>query len=848
MASRSSNSAHRVTPLADGWEVAAVAPSAATDPVALGRLTPEWLAAQVPGTAASAWRAAGRWSFETPRDFDAEDWWFRCRFPAGPVAGGTRRVLTFAGLATLADVWLNGTHLFQSENMFLAHEADVTSALRADNELLIRFRALQADLSRKRPRPRWRTRLVSHQQLRWIRTTLLGRMPGWSPPVAAVGPWRAVALEERRILTMRNWALATRIERDDGVVRAELVLEPAAGVALEGAELHVGESRVALSLSRNDSGTVTVSGELRVPGAQRWWPHTHGAQPLYPARVTVRAGGESIALDCGRVGFRDLELHRGDGDGFEVRVNGVPVFCRGACWTSADIVTLDGTPDVHRRFLTLARDGGTNMVRVGGTMVYESEAFFDCCDELGILVWHDFMFANMDYPATDQGWMAGVRDEVSHFLAGLQGRPSIAVLCGGSEVEQQASMLGLPSTMWSNGLFRDALPAWCDRGLPGVPYWPASPGGGTLPFHPDTGVAHYYGVGAYLRPLEDARRSGVRFTSECLAFANVPHDETVSLAVGGAQPAVHHPRWKERVPRDSGAGWDFEDVRDHYLATLFGVDPMRLRYADTPRYLEMSRVVTGEIMEATFAEWRRAGSSCRGGLVWFYQDLWPGAGWGVVDSTGRPKAAYYYLQRAWQPLALLAIDEGLNGLRLHAVNDTAAEIRGTVRLTLYRHGETPVATGFTPIVVPPRGVTAVSADALLEGFRDVTYAYRFGPPGHDVAIAVLTRDGSDEVLAEACHLPAGVPQPESVDLGLEAVAVRRADGAWEVTVRTRRFARAVVVDADAWRPNVNYFHLSPGAERTVVLQPAAKGAATDAVTGVVSALNGRAPVKITTRE
>src|SRR6202035_2030939 len=115
-----------------------------------------------------------------------------------------------------------------------------------------------------------------------------------------------------------------------------------------------------------------------------------------------------------------------------------------------------------------------------------------------------------------------------------------------------------------------------------------------------------------------ARRSEVRFASECLAFANIPEDETLALLSPGLALRCHHSRWKERVARDLGAGWDFDDVRDHYLKLLFKVDPLELRYADHERYLTLSRVVTGEVMATTIAEWRRKRSTCRGALIWFW--------------------------------------------------------------------------------------------------------------------------------------------------------------------------------------------------------------------------------------
>jgi len=239
-------------------------------------------------------------------------------------------------------------------------------------------------------------------------------------------------------------------------------------------------------------------------------------------------------------------------------------------------------------------------------------------------------------------------------LSRLQGRPSIAVLCGGSEVAQQAAMLGLPRERWQSALFEETLPAIAASMCPDVPYVPSTPWGGTHPFQVNVGVSHYYGVGAYLRPLSDARTSEVRFTSECLGFSNVPDAATVALVPGGIAGAGHHPGWKSRVPRDSGAPWDFEDVRDHYFEALYNTDARLLRSTDPARYMALSRIVTGEVMAHVMSEWRRPASSCRGALIWFYRDMWPGAGWGLVDSLGKPKAAFYIVRRAMLPVALLA--------------------------------------------------------------------------------------------------------------------------------------------------------------------------------------------------
>jgi beta-mannosidase len=823
-----------------GWTAQATPAGAVLDPAALARSAAPAVPAAVPGTVAGALRAAGRWSFTDTAGFEADDWWFATRFPAAPVAPGERAALRLDGLATLAEVWLNGERILDSDSMFLAHAVDVTTRLAPANALAIRFASLPAAWSRaeRRPRPRWRTRLVDRQELRWVRTSLLGRIPAWSPPCPAVGPFRPVVLERSTRVVVEGARARTRLEGRCGVISVELTLTVLAGEASRAVAVAFGE-RAPLVIERGER--TRVSGEVRVPDAPRWWPHTHGPQPRSPLRVEIEIGEDVIGVDLGDVAFRTVEALDAGG-GFALAINGVRVFCRGACWTPLDVVTLASPREACDEALEAARAAGMNMLRVGGTMTYEDDAFHDGCDARGILVWQDFQLANMDYPAGDPAFDASVQKEAEQLLDRLETSPSLAVLCGGSEVEQQAAMLGLPRETWRSPLFDDTLRRVAEARRPDAVYVPNSPTGGALPFQVSAGVSHYYGVGAYLRPPDDARRAEVRFAAECLAFSNVPVDATIERVLGEGERPAHHPAWKARVPRDAGAGWDFEDVRDHYLAELFHLDPMRLRYSDMDRYLAASRVVTGELMLSAFAEWRRKRSTCAGALVWLYRDLWPGAGWGVIDALGVPKAAYHYLKRAMQPVALFITDEGQSGLHCHVINDSPEPLPATLEVQLFGQGEVPVARGAARLDVPAHDAVEIAADALFDAFVDSAYAYRFGPPAFDVVVATLTGAATGAVLGEAFHFPLGFPAEPVRDLGLEAHAVPAGGGCFALTVRAARFAYAVSIDAGPFLPDDDAFHVPPRGARTVRLRPTTPGAR---LAGTVRALNARGSARIT---
>jgi len=635
--------ASRLEPLSQAWECAQTGAGAIAAPEQLSSL--DWIPAVVPGTFASALRAAGKWNGEPPLELDQYDIWYRARF-----AGDGEEILHFHGLATIAEVWLNGQRILASENMFLAHRVRVHTG--SDNALHICFRSLSAWLATQHGRARWRPRLATPGTLRFARTTLLGRMPGWCPTVHPVGPWRPVLREQRRAAPAVESA-DVRVAVGDGEGRVAVRARLDGAIPRE-AFADIGGQHVRL----DRTGENEVSAEVSLPSPALWWPHTHGSPALHP--VALQLG--DVRCDLGAIGLRTVALDRGaSGEEFVIRINGERVFCRGACWTNQDIVALPGDAAGYRPTLTAMRDAGMNMVRIGGTMLYEADDFYTLCDELGLLVWQDAMLANFDYPATES-FRASLAAEVAQFLDRTQSNPCIAVFCGGSEVWQQAAMLGVPREKIDASLYTEFLPRLVQAHRPDILSVPNSPCGGGWPFQPNSGIAHYYGVGAYLRPLDDARRANVRFAAECLALANVPDAQTVE-ALGVA--TITDPRWKRAVPRDPGAGWDFEDVRDHYLATLFGVDPARLRWSDFPRYLDLSRAVSCLLIEHVFGEWRRVGSGCGGGLVWQVQDLAPGAGWGLIDCFGRPKPAWHAMRRAARPRQLILTDEGLNGLHAH---------------------------------------------------------------------------------------------------------------------------------------------------------------------------------------
>ena len=229
----------------------------------------------------------------------------------------------------------------------------------------------------------------------------------------------------------------------------------------------------------------------------------------------------------------------------------------------------------------------------------------------------------------------------------------------------------------------------------------------------------------------------------------------------------------------------------------------------------------------------------RGGLVWFYKDLWPATGWGILDNLGLPKAAYYYLRRSWQPQQITLTDEGLDGLHLHLVNETAQPLRATAELLLLKDGQTPIARKEAPCEIPPRSAIALRSEDVLGQFFDVNYAYRFGPPKHDVVIATLY-DEARAVLSEAFYFPCpGTPTPTDAEVNIHVTET--GDEQYQLVLSANRFLQSVNFDLSGFLPDDNYFHLAPHREKTIHFRRFKNQA--KKFSGYIAALNLKEPIK-----
>ena len=672
----------------------------------------DWVPAIVPGGVHESLLAVGRIADpyrdeneSSVRWIEERDWWFRGRF-SGPadLTSAERVRLVFHGLDTVAEVWLNGVRLGAHANMFTPAEYDVTAHLTESNEILVRFTpplaGLETPPSVAEALGRLQTVLgdvgEGTEDAPGIFSGTLGRATlrrkatfswGWDfgPRVPSIGIWRPVELRREQVAVISGHHVRTDAIHADGSADVTLSVETdafgpgalTAHAVLTSPDGDVYELDVAIA---GGSG----SAFLTLPRAQLWWSHDLGEPALYDLAITLLTDDVELDRVDDRVGLRTIALDRSPdpegGHRFGFVLNGVPIFARGAAWLPASMLVGSVSAARHHELVELARDGGMTMLRVWGGGVYEQDAFYAACDELGVMLWHDFMFACTDYPSQDPELAAEVAAEAAYQVRRLRNRACMALWAGNNEVQlvHGFAYQNYDPGDWGWGFFFDLLPRTVAELDGAVPYWPGSPWGEA----PEEGFMAANGVldgdrhawevwhgldfgagGGDFASIGEARHyrryalDKGKFISEFGIHA-APERSTLERWVDPAKLGVHSHTFdvhNKDNPKDKG---------DAILEIITGL-PTSL---DT--YVDFTMVSQAEGLKFGIEHYRRRQPSNNGTLIWQFNDVWPGFTWSVVDYDGVPKAGYYYAKRAFSPILASFVRDG-DRLELWLSNSTA---------------------------------------------------------------------------------------------------------------------------------------------------------------------------------
>ncbi|MBM9509512.1 glycoside hydrolase family 2 protein [Actinacidiphila acididurans] len=792
-----------VTPVADGWRLLLPDSLPGGPPDILAGSAGESVPAAVPGCVHTDLMAVGLLAdpFLDRNETDAAwvgraDWTYETPLPAAAGDGHERTDLVFDGLDTVAEIRLGGTVLGTTRNMHRGHRFDLTGLPHtAGAPLQVTFTSAYTEAERVRDLVGERPNAYP-EPFQYIRKMACSFGWDWGPTLVTAGIWRPVRIERWSVARLSQVVPLVTVDADGGHVEARLDLERTASDRPLTVRLRVGETETTADIP---AGADRYSVTAHVPDPLLWWPRGRGGQPLYDCEVTLLDGDTPLDRWQRRIGFRTVALDTAPdahGTPFTLVVNGAPLFARGVNWIPDDVLPTRVDAARYRRRLGQAAAAGVNLVRVWGGGLYESDDFYDVCDELGLLVWQDFPFACAAYPE-EQPLRGEVEAEARENVARLAPHPSLALWNGNNE-----NLWGfrdwdwadtLAGESWGEGYYLGLLPRIVAETDPTRPYWAGSPWSGSWRHHPNDpahGTAHSWDVWnrldytAYLDSVP-------RFVAE-FGWQAPPAYATVRRAIADDPLTPDSPGMLHHQKAGDGNGKLARGLAHHF--------PVPADF-DTWHYL--TQVNQARAIATGIEHWRSHWPLCAGTIVWQLNDCWPVTSWAAVDGDEREKPLYHEIERLYAD-RLLTVQRRPDGPVAALVNNGSRDWTGTAVLRL----------------VGLDGVVRAEARLPFTAAADAVATLPV-PPGlrPEDGTELLTVTAGDE---RAWWFPAADKDTAWPAPGYEVTVTDLGGGTAEVTVTARTLLRDLLLQADrlapAARADRGLVTLLPGESVTVTVR------------------------------
>ncbi|KAH6719261.1 glycoside hydrolase family 2 protein [Leptodontidium sp. MPI-SDFR-AT-0119] len=581
----------------------------------------------------------------------------------------TRTHLVFSGLDTIVSVFLNGQKILEGRNMHISYRVDVTDHLKqegeGENELELRFSNAPAFAKSEMKRIGYKgngtdVHFGGPERL-FVRKAQYHWGWDWGPALNTSGPWKEIHLET---FTERISQFLVRQTVSPDLSLATIIIsgktegaQPSSTITLTILS-PTGTQILTQETSLSPTGTFTAS--LQISNPELWYPFTYGSQPLYTVTASLgTSDSQSRTLGLRRLQLLQHPLKSAPGTSFLFALNNTPIFCGGSCWIPGDYLLPRMTPSRYTSWLQLAKAGNQVMIRVWGGGIVESDDFYRICDEEGILVWQDFLFACGDYPASG-GFVEEVKKEAEEQVERVGHHACLAIWAGNNEDYMLAERWGWEYDIedqegpWDNTnfparkIYERVLPEVCERLAGDVPYWRSSPYGGKTSNDVAVGDTHIWDVWhGPMAPYQDYKAYTSRFVSE-FGFESAPSIRTLHKAI--TNPRERH--WQSQT-------FDAHDKGPNHQRRygMYSGENFRFRFNPLRDFIYSTQYLQAEAMKYAYNHWRRAfrgpgDEICSGILVWQLNDIWPATSWALIDSSLSLKPSYFITKRALARISL----------------------------------------------------------------------------------------------------------------------------------------------------------------------------------------------------
>lgn len=659
---------------------------------------------------------------------DKEDWIYETSFvPEDELFRQNNINMIFNGLDTYADVYLNDSLILKADNMFRTWKIPVKDVLnQGKNKVRVYFHSpIKIDL------PKFDSLDFAYEACNDQsenggifdkRVSVFARKAGyhygwdWGPRLVTSGIWRPVLLQGWSDVIIDNLFVETqKIEKNKAFLDASFSVisdRTIDNCCVEIVDPSTNRKYCSKNVKLSD-GVNRINLPFEISKPKLWWCHGLGKPNLYDFQCNVVIDNKITAQSSVLTGIRTVEVVRendSEGTSFYFKLNGIPVFAKGANYIPSDNFLSRVTHAVYDRTIKDAVDVNMNMLRVWGGGIYEDDYFYELCDRNGIMVWQDFMFACSLYPA-EGAMLDNIRQEAIDNVIRLRNHPSIAIWCGNNECleawhgwswKTRYAQQGVDSIIWNqyDTLFHKELPDIVSAYSPKTFYWPSSP------FSRYDGIAeanngdfHLWSVWGQSKPIDDYNRIRSRFFSE-YGFQSFPTIESVK------KYAPNRKDWdinSDIMLAHQRGGMDANNRIKKYLDISYP------QPKDFESLLYMTQILQGDAIRTAIEAHRRDKPYCMGSLFWQHNDCWPVASWSSRDYYGKWKAQHYFSRKAYEDILVSTIRNN-DSIQVFVVSDRQMPINGSLILTLMKHDGTVISSINKKIHISKDSVCKLSVD------------------------------------------------------------------------------------------------------------------------------------------
>ncbi len=676
------------------------------------------------------------------------DWTYERTFQVSPEFLTHKNVkLVCYGLDTFAHITINGKEIASTDNAFRTWEFDAKPYLfEGENKISIKFLSTYPYMKEKIDE-RWLTITgMNHHRVtgsNYVRKSQCNYGWDWGPMCVTAGIWRPIELQAYDEAKIDDVHIRQTHNKSSVTLDVHTTLKDYSRAKLK-AKVTVSFQGETVCEKEYDIAGEISSVKIDVENPKLWWPNNLGEQNLYDVSVELMSiEGDTIDESSTRIGLRTLILDRHDdewGESFQFKVNGVPFFAKGANWIPIDTFVTRAEDDFYRQILTDAQEANMNFIRVWGGGIYEQDILYDLCDELGLCIWQDFMFACSAYPVYDDAWLNTFKAEAADNIKRLRSHASMALWCGNNELEHMMYLItdevdeqaGTISWAEYKLLFEEVIPEALAKYDGEHDYWVSSshtPGENRgEPNDPTRGDAHLWEVWHGREPFEWYRTCEHRFNSE-FGFQSFPEPEVVKSYT---------------LPEDRNIT---SFIMEKHQRSGIGNDAIlqyMLSWFQLPTSFDMlmwaSQILQSLAIKYAVEHWRRKMPQGMGTLYWQLNDCWPVASWSSIDYIGNWKALHFSAKRFFAPVLISGVEDKDNiTVEIHISNDTLKQQKGKVEWKLVNlSGDVETGGQFDAIVAANTSAKVYTldiADAVKDagGTREVVLFYSFIVDGEQIS-------------------------------------------------------------------------------------------------------------------